>query len=459
MKTLYTKFIFYTIGIMILSFTLTFIIINSFYHQQFKQTNDEKNVTIAKNITSYIEQNDLLEIDKYLETVAHTGYKLFLAHESGETKYFGEPFRKENLRKTAIDNVLNGETYHGMKNLPKETFVTGIFSDELANTVGVPFTFNDEQYALFLRPNIKLLFTEVHYLLGGLFLGMGIISLLAMLIVAKMLINPITQLTTATKKVSQEQFFVELPTNRNDEIGELAASFQKMTNELREADEMRKTFISNVSHDFQTPLLNIKGYTDLLKGEEVTIAEKNNYLNIIEREVERLSSLTKQLLLLTSLDQLSSIVTKEKFSFNGLLKDTIYTYQWLLHEKDISLTIESDDVIFYGDKALIENVCDNLLSNAIKYTEQFGTIHIILKESTDDITMTITDSGIGIDEQHIPYLFDRFYRVDESRNEKIDGTGLGLSIVEQIVHLHHGSVNIQSEKGKGSTFSVILPKL
>src|SRR5699024_1076708 len=164
--------------------------------------------------------------------------------------------------------VLNGDVYHGMADLPKETFVTGLFADELANTVGVPFTFKDNDYALFLRPNIKMLFTEIHYLLGGLFIGMGVISLLAMLIVAKMLVNPITKLTTATKKVSREQFLVDLPTNRHDEIGELAQSFEKMTDELREADNMRKQFISNVSHDFQTPLLNIKGYTDLLKNED-----------------------------------------------------------------------------------------------------------------------------------------------------------------------------------------------
>lgn len=459
MRTLYTKFIIYTIGIMLLSFTLTFLIINTVYHQQFKKTNDEKNVAIAQNITSFIEKNESLTLEQYLNSVAQSGYKLFVVHESHTTQSFGEPFRKENLPENALEHVLAGNIYHGMQNLPKETFVTGLFADELANTVGVPFTFNDNDYALFLRPNIKMLFTEIHYLLGGLFIGMGIISLLAMLIVAKMLINPITKLTTATKKVSREQFLVDLPINRHDEIGQLAQSFQKMTDELREADDMRKQFISNVSHDFQTPLLNIKGYTDLLKNDTITEDIKNNYLHIIDLEVERLSSLTKQLLLLTSLDQLSTIVNKRSFSLTNLLKDTIYTYQWLLHEKNISLSFDADDIIFNGDKALLENVFDNLLSNAIKYTDDFGLIHISLGETEREIILKIEDSGVGIDEYHIPHLFDRFYRVDESRNEQTEGTGLGLSIVQQVIHLHNGQVSVTSDIDIGSTFSVILPKL
>lgn len=459
MRTLYTKFIFYTVGIMVLSFTLTFIIINTFYHQQFKITNDEKNVSIAKNITSFIEQNDDISLHSYLNTVAKSGYKLLLVDEKKATYFFGNKFRKENLDDRSIDIVLNGDTYHGMRDLPKETFVTGLFSDELANTVGVPLTYQKKRYALFLRPDVKLLFTEVHYLLGSLFIGMGIISIIAMLIVAKMLISPISKLTDATKKVSKEQFHFDLPINRNDEIGILAENFQKMTEQLQETDEMRKQFISNVSHDFQTPLSNIKGYTDLLKNGQLTEETKNDYLQVIQLEVERLSSLTKQLLLLTSLDQLSSLVNKERFALNDVLKETIYTYQWLLHEKNISLSVEAERIIFYGDKALLQNVFDNLLSNAIKYTNEFGSITVKLYETTLHTIISIEDDGIGIETDNIPHLFERFYRVDDSRNKKIEGTGLGLSIVQQIVHLHDGKINVMSEVGKGSTFSVIFSKL
>lgn len=139
-----------------------------------------------------------------------------------------------------------------MRDLPKETFVTGFFSDEMANTVGVPFTYDGQQHGLFIRPNIKLLFTEIHYLLGGLFIVMALVSLVAMLFVARKLIQPITTLTAATKKIGAENFALSLPINRADEIGQLADSFQSMANHLQESDATRKQFINDVSHDFQT---------------------------------------------------------------------------------------------------------------------------------------------------------------------------------------------------------------
>lgn len=458
MRTLYAKFVIYTIGIMSISFILTFITINTFYHQQFKNNNNEKNIKIAKNITHFIEHYQIESLDAYLTSIANSGYKLLLVDENKTQKFFGEPFRKENLSHEAIDHVLAGRSYHGMRDLPKETFVTGLFSDELANTIGVPFAYENNNYALFLRPNIKMLFTEVHYLLGGLLIGMGIISIIAMLIVAKMLINPLTKLQKATKKIGKEQFSVDLPTNRLDEIGKLAKSFKQMTTQLQKADQTRKQFISNVSHDFQTPLQNINGYIDLLNNDEPTQDERTYYLNIIQLEVRRLSSLTKQLLLLTSLDQLEKIVHKKNFSITKLIKNTIHTYHWLLHEKDLSLTFDADDIIFCGDPSLLENVFDNLLSNAIKYNKKFGEIEITLKENETSVFIKIKDRGIGIKKEHLPKLFDRFYRVDKARNKKIEGTGLGLAIVQQIVHLHDGTIHVQSEINKGTVFSVALPK-
>src|SRR5690606_28915710 len=118
------------------------------------------------------------------------------------------------------------------------------FSDESANTVGVPFHYQGENHALFLRPDIKYLFTEVHYLLGGMVIFMTLISVIAMLLVAKKLIEPIVQLTAAAKKIGEEQFSVPIDINRKDEIGQLAASFQQMTGRLKENDRMRKQFIS-----------------------------------------------------------------------------------------------------------------------------------------------------------------------------------------------------------------------
>lgn len=459
MRSLYGKLVIITVAIMTISGLLAFLSVNTYYHQVLKGQNDEKNMNIAESIAHFIDSNDDLALDEYLETQAATGYKLYLVNEQKEATMYGESFRVYNLSAESVEGVLGGTAYHGMRDLPGETFVTGFFSNELANTVGVPFEYGDRNYALFLRPDIKMLFTEVHYILGGMVLVMAIISLLGMLIVAKKLIDPITALTLATKKVGEERFTGTLDIHRRDEIGQLAKSFQQMTEKLSENDRIRKEFISDVSHDFQSPLLNIKGYSDLLLDENLSVEQRKNYAKVIQSETDRLSLLTKQLLLLTSLDQLSSPLELATFSLDEQLKETIRKYRWLLEEKDITLSMDLDEVHFKGDPAFLEKVWENLLSNALKYTLSEGTIELDLSETTESVIVTVQDTGIGMNDKEVARIFDRFYRADDSRTRETSGTGLGLPIVQQVVKLHTGDIQVKSSKDGGTTFTVTLPKL
>lgn len=459
MKSLYGKFLSFTTGIMLTSAVIAFLVVNTYYHQQLKGQNDAKNMNIARTIADFIESEEPADLEGYFSTQAASGYKLFVVNENREATMYGAPFRVENLRTASVEQVLDGQQYHGMRDLKTETFMTGFFSDELANTVGVPFTYNGETYALFMRPDIKLLFTEVHYLLGGMVVVMAIVSLLSMLIVAKKLIEPITKLTAAAKKVGEEQFNGTLDIHRRDEIGQLAQSFQRMTEKLSENDRMRKEFISDVSHDFQSPLLNIKGYANLLMDSELPEQERKNYAKVIQSETERLSSLTKQLLLLTSLDQLESPLKPVKFRLDEQIKEVIRKQRWLLEEKQMALVMELDEVEMTGDPAFLEKVWENLLSNALKYTDKGGEIDIRLLDGTVDVRIIFQDNGAGIAEEHLSRLFDRFYRVDHSRTQEVEGTGLGLSIVHQVMKLHGGNVEVASEVGVGTIFTVKLPKL
>src|SRR5699024_10939957 len=457
-RSLYSKLLLITIVIMMFSGLLAFLAINTYYHQVLKVQNDEKNMLIAKNMASFIEQYDEISIDEYFKSQANVGYKLFVVDEHGHEAFYGETFRENNLSIDAIHDVLNGKAYHGMANLPNETFVTGFFSNELKNTVGVPFVHNGEQYALFLRPDIKMLFSEMHYILAGLLLVMGILSLLAMLIVAKKLIDPITKLTVATEKIGEEVFTGQLPVNRSDEIGQLAKSFERMIEKLSENDRIRKEFISDVSHDFQSPLLNIKGYADLLLQDDLEEENRIQYAEVIHAETNRLASLSQQLLLLISLDQLSSPLTKKAVSVDEQLKEAIRKYHWQLVEKDIGLSMQLEEATVKADPGYLEKIWDNLLSNALKYTSE-GMIEVDVVNRQQEVVITIEDTGEGIREEDLPRLYDRFYRADTSRTRAVSGTGLGLSIVQEVVHLHEGTIQITSTVGKGTTCIVTLPKL
>ncbi len=335
MKSLYSKFLLATMLIMVFSSIAGFLITNTYYHQVTKPKNDAKNVEIAKSIIKHIGEVPDINLDHYFKTIGDVGYQIYLMDENENHKFFGGPFRVNQLPATTVHKVIEGEIYHGMRDFPRETFVTGFFANELTNTVGVPFEYHHKHYAMFLRPDIKLLFNEVHTIMGGLAIFTGILSLVAMLFFAKLLIRPITELTAATKRIANERFDTPLKIVRTDEIGQLATSFNTMMAQLQENDIMRKEFISNVSHDFQSPLLNIKGYAGLLKSKQITDEERQSYADIIQSETLRLSTLTKQLLLLTSLDQSSRRIERKVYSLDEQLKRTIQKYRWLLEEEEI----------------------------------------------------------------------------------------------------------------------------
>lgn len=457
MKSLYSKFLLVTILTMIASSLIAFLLTNTYYHQVTKPKNDTKNVMIAKSIVKPITESTSFKLKQYLQTMGNVGYQIYLVDEDNKESFFGGEYRLKNLSHKQVDQVLNGEVYHGMRNLPQETFVTGFFANELSNTVGVPFHYQGKAYALFLRPDIKLLFSEVHTIMGGWFLFMVIISLMAMLFFAKLLIKPITELTFATGRIADERFDTPLSIERRDEIGQLAASFNTMMQRLEENNQMRREFISNVSHDFQSPLLNIQGYTGLLENKSLSPEDQQKYVEIIQSETHRLSNLTRQLLLLTSLDQTSQRAKRENYLLDQQLKRVIQKYRWLLDERQINLSMALEPVSYRGDESLLENVWENLLTNAIKYNQPSGEIEISLASSEKGTTIMIKDTGIGMDTQTIKKAFDRFYRGNESRGK--DGTGLGLSIVEKIVHLHSGQIEIESKLAKGTAFTIFLPHL
>lgn len=457
MRTLYVKFVVITIGMMLISFILAFIISNSYYQQKLKPVNDQKNTQVALDIANFAEAHPEINLTEYLESLAATGYQFCLVDEDGNRTFFGEPFREQTLHVSSEKKVLEGEVFHGILQFPQETFVTGFFANELKNTIGVPLNHNGNRFALFVRPDIKFLFNEMHVLFGWI-VGLTIlISVVMVLIYTRYLVKPISDLTKATKSLENSDFNVALDINRHDELGELSNSFLQMARKLEQIDDIRKEFISNISHDIQSPLSNIKGYANLLEKESLTNEEKNQYVSIINDEIKRLSSLTKQLLLLASLDRNEDIVKKQPFNLGQQIKDLIRHYQWSVGEKGIMLGYELPDIEIIGDPSLLNTVWDNLLSNAIKYNKSDGSIEISAEEKGQLVIVTFEDTGIGMNSKEVDRIFDRFYRADKSRTRSVEGTGLGLSIVKTIVNLHGGSITVTSNENVGTKFSVELP--
>ncbi|WP_066371870.1 sensor histidine kinase [Neobacillus fumarioli] len=458
MKNLYVKFIVITIGMILLSFIMAFIISNAYYQQKLKPYNDDKNTKVALDIAAFAEEHPEIGVQEYLKSISRVGYRICLIDNGGHRTYFGEPFRDKSLSHSVQQQVLEGHIFHGMLHFPKQTFVTGFFADELRNTIGVPLKANGSTYALFIRPDIEFLFNEMHILFAWILAIAIFLTIVMVLIYTRYLVKPISNMTKATKSLAGGDFQVKLDSTRHDELGELSRNFMRMAEKLAQMEDMRKEFISNISHDIQSPLSNIKGYTNLLDTESISKEERNQYISIINNEITRLSTLTKQLLLLASLDRNKEIMKEKPFHLGKQLKELVRNHQWAISEKEIMLSYSLPDLEIVADPSLLNTVWDNLLSNAIKYNKPNGSIEISIEEKEETVIVRLADTGIGMTEAELDRIFDRFYRADQARTRTVEGTGLGLSIVKTIIDLHGGTIQVISKENEGTTFVVELPR-
>lgn len=285
------------------------------------------------------------------------------------------------------------------------------------------------------------------------------ISILIFLISTRYLVNPIERLSEATKRVAQGKYNLKLPTARRDEIGQLAQHFMTMSRELERVDQARQQFVSNVSHEIQSPLTSIQGFAQLVADRDLPEQEREHYASIIEEESRHLSLLSKQLLLLSSLEQGNEDLSKVKFSLRDQFRQTVQVLQWQLEEKELLLRISVPESIqLVGNEVLLMQVWMNLLGNAVNHLPQGRSIEIHAEQSDNQYVIQIRDTGDGIAAEHLPFLFDRFYRVDRARERSSGRTGLGLAIVQKIIRIHDGTIEVSSSP-EGTVFTVTLPQM
>ncbi|MGD6816826.1 two-component system histidine kinase PnpS [Metabacillus sp. 84] len=246
----------------------------------------------------------------------------------------------------------------------------------------------------------------------------------------------------------------------NDEWKGIVLVFHDIT-ELKKLEQMRKDFVANVSHELKTPITSIKGFSEtLLDGAMSDEKTLEYFLSIILKESDRLQSLIQDLLDLTKIEQQAFKLTFNDCDLHEILDDIVAILSSKAEEKEISLTVDSEAEIIpaVGDVYRIKQIFINLINNALTYTPKGGNVHLTLRNEKDHAVVTIADTGIGISEEEIPRIFERFYRVDKARSRNSGGTGLGLAIVKHLVEAHRGQIKVASEVGKGTTFTVKFNK-
>ena len=283
-----------------------------------------------------------------------------------------------------------------------------------------------------------------------------VIALIATHFLSKMFFDPIKELREGMQKIADGNFDTRLETkSTSDEIQEVFAGFNMMAQELGSTEILQTDFVSNVSHEFKTPINAIEGYTMLLQSTENIDETENEYIEKILFNTRRLSSLVSNILLLSKLENQSIQTHREKYALDEQIREDILALESLWEPKDIEFDVDLDAVRFYGNKNVLHHVWSNLLSNAIKFSPNGGTIKMRLYKENEKIVFLIEDNGPGLSEEAKKHLFDKFYQADTSHKE--EGNGLGLALVKNIVSICDGEISAENLDVGGCRFTVTLP--
>lgn len=233
-------------------------------------------------------------------------------------------------------------------------------------------------------------------------------------------------------------------------------NLNKMAKDLGEMEAMRQQFVSNVSHEIQSPLTSIKGFAIALQSDKISDEKKQHYLKIIEKESERLSNLSDNLLKLTTLESTESLIDQATYRLDEQIRNIVLATepQWTAKEQTVHLHLSATEIV--AEEELLDQVWMNLLNNAIKFTPYSGTITVEVSSNDNGISVIVSDTGIGISKEEKVHLFERFYKADKARSREEGGNGLGLSIVKKIIDMHDASIFIESKEHKGTKICVLF---
>ncbi len=448
MKSLYVRVVLTFFVVTVLALLSALLTGLKLFETDLNDLQQSEMVTAGQNIIRLYQQANPQDLDAFLSgTDALVSYPVQIVAASGETKIYGAEKYADPVRisQNAIDRVLAGGRYQSVVK------AEGAF-------VGLPFSSGDEHYALFLLPSSKNEAMIIRLILTFLLLTL-VFGGLYILIAARYLVKPLKLMTQATKRLAARDFNVALKMKRKDEIGTLARSFNEMAQELKQMEHMRQEFVSNVSHEIQSPLTSISGFAKALMDDKlVTEDNRDKYLAIIHKESERLSRLSDNLLKLASLESDHHPFTLAAYHLDEQLRQVVLACEPLWSAKSISLELQLPSAAkITADPDQLNQVWMNVLGNSIKFTPNGGRILLAMSRTTNGYAVSITDSGKGIAPEDLPHIFERFYKTDRSRNQ-ISGSGLGLAIVKKIVALHHGSIHAVSTIGHGTTITIQLPE-
>lgn len=272
---------------------------------------------------------------------------------------------------------------------------------------------------------------------------------------SRAMVKSVQEFIEASNRVANGDFSARVRMRHPAELRKLSDNFNRMAEELGGIEVLRTDFINNFSHEFKTPIVSIKGFAEILKDDQLSKEERDEYLDIVISESTRLASLASRVLEFTKIEQQNIVSEKVCFNLGEQIRQCILLLDAKLTQKKICLELNLYDFTIEANREMLSQIWLNLLDNAIKFTSEEGIIRLNMRPLEEAVEVEIIDNGCGISEEAISHIFDKFYQADGSH--AMEGNGLGLSMVKKIIELHDGMIECYSQMGKGTMFKVALP--
>ena len=471
-------------AIVLISFMLIGIALMIFT-SGFLRTRDRNTTTLyAKEIsltmtelveTSTIERNpegSALILLNSIDLMADcTGYDVFICNKDGSIAACAEMLTAFKLNSMPCekhkDLVLSKAYIQKVKKGGFSEFTTmDTFYNSVHSVSMEPITINDEfiGFAVVAAPLEGALVENLRNVLRMFLFAAGLALILvtiAVYIMTEKIAKPIRNLENATRCYSSGDFTYRVPEiHSHDELAGLITKFNSMATSLEQLENSRRSFVANVSHEFKTPMTTIGGFINGILDGTIPPEKQSYYLEIVSSEINRLSKMVTMMLNISKIETGNADLTIEQFDISQKLVTTFLGFEQLVSKKNIEIDGFEDlnQIIVRGDSAMIDQVIYNLVDNAVKFTNEGGKIIVNAASDKKYAYFSVTNSGKGIPKKDITKVFERFYKVDQSRSTDVKSTGLGLFLVKSIVDLHGGTVTVESEPDNFTRFTVKLPK-
>lgn len=386
-------------------------------------------------------------LDAYIWFVDKTGYIW------AESSPLDNSFRGVRLTEDEVSQVLSG----------KIITKTGRFNDRFSTpmiTVGMPIRIGNIIIgAMFMHSplyEIKKALYGVYRFIWLSALISGSITTILLYWMSRRISQPLIEMSDIAKAMAKGDFSQKATVASRDEVGQLAVSFNKMAEALENLEDMRRSFVSNVSHELKSPLTTIKGFIQGILDGTIPQHEQSQYLTVVLEETERLNKIIKDLLELSRMESAQFCLNVSVFDINELIRRVLAKQERRIEEKglDVGVEFEGERCMVEGDRDRIEQVLINLIDNAVKFTPEHGRLAVSSRTQGSKAYISVSDNGVGISENDLPHIWDRFYTADKSRAS--GGTGLGLSIVKRIIEQHHQEIWVKSAPDQGTTFTFTM---